>query len=58
MGAIGLLQNDVKKKKHMELAKTKELWPKNKNVDGKIILNVKLDVYVGMSRVDDMEPLI
>ncbi len=31
---------------------------RNKNVDGKIVLNVKLDVYVRMSRVDDMEPLI
>ncbi len=31
---------------------------KNKNVDGKVVLNVNLDVDVGMSRVDDVEPLI
>jgi len=57
-GAIGLLQDDVKKKKHLELARKKELQAKNKNVDGKVVINVNLDVDVGMSRVDDVEPLI
>jgi len=58
MGAFGLLHDDGKKKKHMELARKKELQTRNKNVDGKIIFNVNLDVDVGMSRVDDAEPLI
>jgi hypothetical protein len=31
---------------------------RNKIVDGKVVLNVNLDVDVGMSRVDDVEPLI
>ncbi len=42
----------------MELARKKELRARNKNVDGKVVLNVNLDVDVGMSRVDDVEPLI
>ncbi len=48
----------MKKKKHMELTRKKELQVRNKNVDGKVILNVNLDVDVGMSRVDDVEALI
>jgi hypothetical protein len=48
----------VNKKKHMELVKKKELRARNKNVDGKVVLNVNLDVDVGMFRVDDVEPLI
>jgi hypothetical protein len=31
---------------------------RNKNVGGKVVLNVNLDVDVGMSKVDDAEPLI
>jgi hypothetical protein len=42
----------------MELARKKELRGRNKNVDGKVVLNVNFDVDVGMSRVDDVEPLI
>jgi len=42
----------------MELTRKKELQARNKNVDGKVILNVNLHVDVGMSGVDDVEPLI
>ncbi len=47
----------MKKRNTWNLPKRKN-YVRNKNVDGKVVLNVNLDVDVGMSRVDDVEPLI
>ncbi len=53
--AFGLFQDDVKNRKIWNLPKKTKLQTRKKNVDGKVVLGVNLDVR--MPEIDDVKPL-